>query len=150
MSATMHGGAATPVDEPGEGVDGVVLTHLPDLPMARMDMDSVPCADDATDFAREVTAPTASLSPGHLAALADHARGWIEEGRMAQGLNCDFSVEMPELGTLSGRLSITPQGADLELLASRPAVAAALRNRLPALQALVRRDSGGDVNLSVR
>lgn len=165
MSATVHGvtdslmarpmgergrGAATPIDEAGEGIDGLELADLPELPMARMDMDAAPWADDAAGFAREVSASTANLSPGRLAALADHARSWIDEGRMAQGVNCDFSVEMPQLGTLSGRLSITPHGVDLELLASRPALAAALRNRLPALQALVRRDSGGDVNLSVR
>jgi hypothetical protein len=118
--------------------------------MAQRDMDPRLLADDATSFARELSAPMASLAPGRLAALADQMRSWIEEGRMARSLDCDFSVDVPELGTLWGRLSITPHGADLELLASRPAVSAALRNRLSMLQALVRRESGGDVNLSVR
>lgn len=150
MSAAVQGVADPPLPRTVADRKGVDDVAVADLPMALMEMDAIPWADDATGFAHEMSAPTASLSPHRLATLADQMRSWIEEGRMAQGLSCDFSVEMPELGTLCGRLSITPHGADLELLASRPAVAAALRNRLPALQALVRRDSGGDVNLSVR
>lgn len=150
MSTTVHRMADPSWPRTAAERKGVDDATVADPPMAHLEMDAIPGADDATGFAHEVSAPTAGLSPHRLATLADQMRSWIEEGRMAQGLSCDFSVEVRELGTLSGRLSITPHGADLELLASRPALAAVLRSRLPVLQALVRHDSGGDVNLSVR
>jgi hypothetical protein len=139
-------GAAPSFEERVDSPDGIAM---PDLALANEAFDLEPHGDDAASFAREVSSPAAGLSVERLECLADQVCGFIEESRLAHGLQCEFSVEVPGMGALAGRLSITQGGADLALLPSRPALAAVLRSRLPVLQALVRRDSDGDVNLSI-
>jgi hypothetical protein len=63
---------------------------------------------------------------------------------------CIFQLELPGLGSLSGRLTIRAnQQVDLELRAMKPAVATALRARRNELQQSVDRSTERDVNLFI-
>jgi len=66
------------------------------------------------------------------------------------GEACTFQLELPGLGSLSGRLTIRAnQQVDLELKAMKPAVATALRARRQELQQGVDRSTERDVNLFI-
>ncbi|WP_092944704.1 flagellar hook-length control protein FliK [Roseateles sp. YR242] len=85
-------------------------------------------------------------------AAAELVGSWVTEAAAVpsagQGvLELEFSVDSLRLGPLQGRVSISGGRADVELQASRPATASALRARQLQLQHLVRRESGGDVEL---
>jgi hypothetical protein len=106
-------------------------------------------ASDAAAFASEVSAPSPAPAAAWMASLAEGLGEHIEDGRTAPGMPCEFELDVPGLGHLAGRVSFGKGQADLELRASRPAAAAALRARSTQLQRLVDRESGGDVNLFI-
>ncbi|SEK63970.1 hypothetical protein SAMN05216359_102504 [Roseateles sp. YR242] len=113
-------------------------------------------AGEGADFARALSeAPPGVARLGadaNVDAAAELVGSWVTEAAAVpsagQGvLELEFSVDSLRLGPLQGRVSISGGRADVELQASRPATASALRARQLQLQHLVRRESGGDVEL---
>lgn len=110
------------------------------------------CLSDASDagaFVREVSGVWHAEAGLPLDPVARGLTAWVDEARVASLVRFDFDIDMPSLGLLQGRVSITNGQADLELRACRPSAASLLRSRQSELQRLLERESGGDVNLFI-
>jgi hypothetical protein len=106
-------------------------------------------ASDAGVFVSEVARTWSAEAELSLNPLARGLTEWADEARATARHRFDFDIDMPALGLLQGRVSISNGQTDLELHACQPASAAALRARRSELQRLIDRESDCNVSLFI-
>ncbi|WAC74580.1 flagellar hook-length control protein FliK [Roseateles sp. SL47] len=151
-----------PPFDPSDPFDQAVPLLSPDvqLPSSWCPEDTADLGDAVREFRAALESPLSADMPlqhlageigGHLDSSMEEAR-WLQglqASPTGQGLQFEFSVDVPGMGPLTGRMVIGKGRAELELQAHRPATAAALRAQAPQLRQLVQRHSEGDVELWV-
>lgn len=108
-----------------------------------------PPPEDVAVFAREASPHSAFVAPMEHLALELGTHIEAEAARVSGPQGYTFDLEVPGFGRVEGRLLVRRGRADVELYVLRSDAAQALRARLPQLQKLLDRESGGDVNLSI-
>ena len=103
---------------------------------------------DVTDFALAAN-PQTALDAARLDQLAIDLGALVAGGPDGVGETCTFHLEVPGLGRMEGQVSMRNGQANVELHATRPQVAAALRSRQQEMQKSIDQASQGDVTLFI-